>query len=228
VNAKCRGPATVAPRSRIPVADDASATAFAPALRSLKQSTEFINAWGIAIRPAGAGGHFWVGAGGYSYQFVGDVTASPDASLRTLFQDALAIVAVPGAGGDAGFTTGVVFNGAPLASDKFVVTNQAVDVDGQRHTLSGSARFLVLRSRIEAGPVGPAVGRRRAITCRSTFRCSTGAASTTRSSRTPRAGPIPTIQAASSRARKTRSTHLSKDLAPTAGASRCSTSTAGS
>lgn len=120
-----------------------------PALGAVKQSAELINAWGIAIRPAGAGGHFWVTAGGYSYQFVGDVKASTDASLRTLFQDALAIIKLPGAGvpdGETdvtntdkfvGFGTGVVYNGAPLTSNQFVVQGQPVSVDGAARTLAG-------------------------------------------------------------------------------------------
>jgi uncharacterized protein (TIGR03118 family) len=66
------------------------------------------NAWGIAIRPAGAGGHFWVGAAGSgkSIQYVGDVGGQP------LFQDGLALVDT------AGPVTGVAFN--PGAS--FVIT----------------------------------------------------------------------------------------------------------
>ncbi|KJF19247.1 hypothetical protein SZ00_06174 (plasmid) [Rhodococcus sp. AD45] len=40
-------------------------------------SPEMVNAWGIAIRPQGEGGHFWIGGGGTSFQFVGDVSASP-------------------------------------------------------------------------------------------------------------------------------------------------------
>lgn len=58
------------------------------------------NAWGIAIRPAGFGGHFWVGAAGTgkSIQYVGDVGGKP------LFQDELALVDTAGA------TTGVAFN----------------------------------------------------------------------------------------------------------------------
>ncbi|SEM10943.1 hypothetical protein SAMN05444583_122101, partial [Rhodococcus maanshanensis] len=51
--------------------------------------SSMVNAWGVAIRPKGAGGHFWVGAGGTSYEFVGDVTASPDPALRQLHQDGL-------------------------------------------------------------------------------------------------------------------------------------------
>ncbi|ABG99062.1 conserved hypothetical protein (plasmid) [Rhodococcus jostii RHA1] len=106
-----------------------------------------VNAWGVAIRPQGEGGHFWVGAGGNSFEFVGDVTASPDPALRTLHQDALREVTVPGADADTsdagiGKTTGVVFNPAPLTSDSFVVTGQPVDVDGNQELLGGSSRFL--------------------------------------------------------------------------------------
>ncbi len=136
------------------VSDTASAAQFQPIMGTTKQASEFLNAWGIAIRPAGAGGHFWVAAGGYSYQFVGDVTASADTSLRLLSQDALAIVKIPGAGaldGEpdvidttkfVGFTTGVAFNGSPLAGGGFPVTGQTVQVAGQTRTLSGSARFV--------------------------------------------------------------------------------------
>ncbi|MFE5705559.1 TIGR03118 family protein [Rhodococcus koreensis] len=106
-----------------------------------------VNAWGVAIRPQGDGGHFWVGAGGTSFEFVGDVSASPDPALRPLHQDGLHAVTVPGADADttdagAGKITGVAFNPAPLASDSFVVTGQPVDVDGHPETLSGSSRFL--------------------------------------------------------------------------------------
>jgi uncharacterized protein (TIGR03118 family) len=136
------------------VSDSASAATFRPSFGSTLQAPEFIDAWGIAIRPAGVGGHFWVAAGGYSYQFVGDVMAAADGSLRNLFQDALAIVKIPGAGvpdGEpevsntdkfVGFTTGVVFNGAELTSNRFPVTGQTVQVDGITRTLSGSARFV--------------------------------------------------------------------------------------
>jgi uncharacterized protein (TIGR03118 family) len=136
------------------VASDADNATFKPALAAAERDAEFIDAWGIAIRPAGAGGHFWVTAGGYSFQFVGDVTASSDTALRTLFQDALTIVRIPGAGVPAGetdvtntdkfegFATGVVFNGAPLDSNLFAVSNQPVTVDGVAQTLAGSARFI--------------------------------------------------------------------------------------
>jgi uncharacterized protein (TIGR03118 family) len=75
----------------------------------------FVNAWGIAIRPAGLGGHFWVtgNGSGISYEYVGDVNGTP------LFQDDLRVVDVPGAGGRPGTPTGVVFNG----SSNLTVTN---------------------------------------------------------------------------------------------------------
>lgn len=104
---------------------------------------EFINGWGIAIRPAGAGGHFWIGGGGISWQYLGDVTRSTDPALHTLQQDGLREVTVPaadaGTGDDSlGKVTGVVFNGAALSSDLFPVQGQPA---GTR-MLDGSARFI--------------------------------------------------------------------------------------
>lgn len=165
------------------VADTHSRSQFNPALTGMKEELQFLDAWGIAIRPAGQGGHFWVMAGGYSYEFIGDVQQSGDATLRPIKQDALRAVGIPGAGlkagvttdvlktllaelaaerteeGDGddddeeseaqlsalfeGFATGVVFNGAPITSDLFVVNNQSVTrADGTTATLSGSARFI--------------------------------------------------------------------------------------
>ena len=123
------------------VADTASASTFKPAFGGVSMPLDFVNAWGIAIRPAGAGGHFWVTAGKYSYQFLGDVTTSSDPALRPLQQDGLKLVEIPGVA-DGGFSTGTVFNGAALDSNKFWVSNQAAQVDGKTVTLSGSARFL--------------------------------------------------------------------------------------
>lgn len=51
------------------VANDASA--YSP---TLGVEPRFVDAWGIAIRPAGIPGHFWVLAGDKSYEYVGDVT----------------------------------------------------------------------------------------------------------------------------------------------------------
>lgn len=64
------------------------------------------NAWGISMRPAGAGGHFWITANGSgtSFEYVGDVPGTP------LDQDELKEVTVPGASGKEGTPTGTVFN----------------------------------------------------------------------------------------------------------------------
>lgn len=80
----------------------------------------FINGWGIAIRPAGAGGHFWVTAKDISYEYVGDVRGSTDPKLRTLHTDQLKYVRLP-VGGDENFATGVTFSGSETA---FVITQE--------------------------------------------------------------------------------------------------------
>ena len=102
----------------------------------------FVDAWGIAIRPKGAGGHFWVGAGGTSWQYVGDVKASATPSLQPLFQDGLKEVVVPGADSltdttSTGKITGVVFNGAELNGSNFRITGQTAGAT----KFDGSARF---------------------------------------------------------------------------------------
>jgi uncharacterized protein (TIGR03118 family) len=104
---------------------------------------EFVNAWGIAIRPKGAGGHFWVGAGGTSFEYVGDVQASNNPQLQRLFQDGLKKITVPGADSLAGESstgkvTGVVYNGPDLNSPNFRVTTQIAGAT----RLDGSARFV--------------------------------------------------------------------------------------
>ncbi len=73
--------------------------------------SEFLNAWGIAIRPAGAGGHFWVTAKNISYEYVGDVKAATDEKLRKLHMDELKYVQLPVGGAD-NFATGVAFSGS--------------------------------------------------------------------------------------------------------------------
>jgi uncharacterized protein (TIGR03118 family) len=84
------------------------------------------NPWGIAIRPAGQGGHFWIGAAGTgkSIQYVGDVGGTP------LFQDELAIVETGGPVSGVAFNPGTGFvitqahpNGAITASTKFFFAN---------------------------------------------------------------------------------------------------------
>ncbi len=93
------------------------------------------NAWGIAIRPAGLGGHFWVTANGNgsSNQFVGDVGGRP------LSSDALAYVQVAGPGNQpgAGTPTGVVFN----SSGQFKVT-QTPTSGANLNSITAPAKFL--------------------------------------------------------------------------------------
>lgn len=83
---------------------------------------KLVNAWGVAIRPAGAGGHFWVTAEDTSFEYVGDVSVSSDPNLRTLHQDGLAEVNLP-LGGRGKFATGVVFSDS---KDSFIITQQPV------------------------------------------------------------------------------------------------------
>ena len=95
---------------------------------------KFINAWAIAIRPKGAGGHFWVTAKDVSYEYVGDVKASPDETLRTLHQDHLKTVTLP-VGGDDKFATGTVFSDS---KDHFVITQT---IEGAE-AITAPAKFL--------------------------------------------------------------------------------------
>ena len=94
----------------------------------------FINGWGIAIRPAGAGGHFWVTAKDISFEYVGDVSQSPDLKLRKLHTDDLKYVKLP-IGGEDNFATGVVFSG----SDKHFVITQRVK---NAQPITAPAKFL--------------------------------------------------------------------------------------
>lgn len=101
---------------------------------TLATDLRFINAWGIAIRPAGAGGHFWVTAKDISYEYVGDVRKSNDTMLQTLHQDALKEVKLP-VGGDANFATGTVFSGS---KSDFVITQ---NIEG-KEPITAPAKFL--------------------------------------------------------------------------------------
>ncbi len=93
------------------------------------------NAWGIAIRPAGLGGHFWVTANGNgsSNQFVGDVGGRP------LATDALAYMQVAGPGNQpvTGTPTGAVFNN----SGQFKVT-QNPTLGANLNAITAPAKFL--------------------------------------------------------------------------------------
>lgn len=95
---------------------------------------KIINAWGIAIRPAGAGGHFWVTGKDISFEYVGDVSNSKDKKLRTLHADELKYVKLP-VGGDENFATGVVFSDS---KKDFVITQE---VEGKK-PVTAPSKFL--------------------------------------------------------------------------------------
>lgn len=101
---------------------------------SFATDPKFINAWGIAIRPAGAGGHFWVVAKDISYEYVGDVSQSDDVKLRPLHQDNLKMVKFP-VGGKDNLGTGVVFN---EGKDSFVITQNVPGVE----PITAPAKFM--------------------------------------------------------------------------------------
>jgi len=101
---------------------------------TLATDAGMVNAWGIAIRPKGAGGHFWVTAKNISYEYVGDVQSSDKPELQKLYQDELKIVTLP-IGGEDNFATGVVFSGS---KDQFVITQE---MKGQP-AITAPAKFL--------------------------------------------------------------------------------------
>ncbi|WNZ21420.1 TIGR03118 family protein [Leptolyngbya sp. NK1-12] len=89
-------------------------------------------AWGIAIRPAGFGGHFWVNnsATGTVTEYVGDVRGIP------IYQDALKVVDIPFAPGnpfEVSGPTGQVFNG----SNEFVITQ-----DHPNGEITAASKFI--------------------------------------------------------------------------------------
>jgi uncharacterized protein (TIGR03118 family) len=97
-----------------------------PEFGALTVEPDLKNPWGIAIRPAGLGGHFWVAAAnaGKSIQYVGDVGNTP------LFQDDLKIVDTRGPASGVAFNPGTGFvitqpheNGAITNSTKFFFAN---------------------------------------------------------------------------------------------------------
>lgn len=94
----------------------------------------FVNGWGIAIRPAGAGGHFWVTAKDISYEYVGDVQHSPNKKLRKLHTDGLKYVKLP-IGGVDNFATGVVFSDS---KEDFVITQKIKGAE----PVTAPAKFL--------------------------------------------------------------------------------------
>jgi uncharacterized protein (TIGR03118 family) len=120
--------------------------AFDPTYSTLDPNME--DAWGIATRPAGAGGHIWINNAftGTSDEYIGDVNGTP------LFQDGLTSVSLQApAFTDRGqpFDTGIVYNAAsdlPGQAEEFPVSGQAEDFDNSPPTslgtVSGSAKFI--------------------------------------------------------------------------------------
>ncbi len=102
--------------------------------KAAAKDEKLINAWGIAIRPAGAGGHFWVTGKDISFEYVGDVQASPDAALHKLHTDNLTHVKLP-VGGDDKFATGTVYSDS---KDGFVITQT---IEGAE-PITAPAKFL--------------------------------------------------------------------------------------
>lgn len=110
-----------------------------------------VNAWGIAIRPAGFGGHFWVESNGFgsSNQFIGDVGDTP------LYTDNLRIVTIPGPttgepSVSVGTPTGVVFNpgsqfvinqGSITAPAKFIFATDTGTISAWTERLNADGSF---------------------------------------------------------------------------------------
>ena len=101
---------------------------------TLMVDEKMVNAWGIAIRPKGAGGHFWVTAKDTSIEYVGDVKKSANPTLQNLHQDDLKAMTLP-VGGEENFATGIVFSNS---TEDFVITQ---DVAG-KPPITAPAKFL--------------------------------------------------------------------------------------
>lgn len=110
--------------------------------------SSMLDAWGIALRPPGAGGHIWISNAftGTSSEYIGDVNGQP------LHQDGLTIVPVDTAGfADRGvaFVTGQAYNAAsdaPAQSVEFAVSGPAHNLSTtpatDLGTVSGAAKFI--------------------------------------------------------------------------------------
>jgi uncharacterized protein (TIGR03118 family) len=108
-----------------------------------------VNAWGIALRPPGAGGHIWISNArtGSSSEYIGDVPGNP------LHQDGLKNVGLDQPGfTDHGyaFVTGQAYNSAsdiPGQPEEFHVSGQADNrkaspIEAIKGGYSGSAKFV--------------------------------------------------------------------------------------
>jgi uncharacterized protein (TIGR03118 family) len=110
------------------------------------QDSTLIDAWGISIRPAGAGGHFWLANAmtGTSAEYLGDVNGVP------LHQDGLTSVPLDTPKfTDHGyaFVTGVVYNSASDVAgqpEEFPVSGPArnANTGASLGTVSGASKFV--------------------------------------------------------------------------------------
>jgi uncharacterized protein (TIGR03118 family) len=111
--------------------------------------TNMVDAWGMAIRPPGAGGHFWISnaATGTSVEYIGDVNGTP------LHQDGLKTVTLQTPRWtDRGiaYVTGQTYNSAsdlPGQPIEFPISGPAMDLTTNPATripkgFSGSAKFI--------------------------------------------------------------------------------------
>jgi uncharacterized protein (TIGR03118 family) len=90
------------------------------------------NAWGIAIRPAGLGGHFWVTGKDISFEYVGDVKQSTDIKLQNIYADNLPYVKLNVS--DNANSTGVAFNGG----SSFIITQNIL----AQNNVTAPAKFV--------------------------------------------------------------------------------------
>jgi uncharacterized protein (TIGR03118 family) len=142
---------SVAPETR--AQQNAFATTILIANRPEFQPTAFVDphmtdAWGIALRPPGAGGHIWISnaADGSTTTYIGDVNGVP------LHQDGLKIVPIDQpAWTDHGYSqvTGQVYNAASDVSGQPIefsvsgpATNRSVDPPVALGNVSGAAKFI--------------------------------------------------------------------------------------
>lgn len=105
-----------------------------PAYNPLVLLDPFIgNGWGIALRPPGAGGHFWISNAntGTTTTYVGDVH-NAQGDFTPLFQDSLTVVDIPIGNGvrvdgrpvtEVSIPTGQVYN---YSSTDFVVSGEGI------------------------------------------------------------------------------------------------------
>lgn len=119
----------------------------------------FIDAWGVAIRPPGQPGHFWVLAGNKSYEYLGDVTGkvvppcgAPSllcADLAPLSENTVTFPDFPvdATTGDPDIinnhATGVVFNSVPT---NFVITQTPSAPSTDSSPITAGAKFLFATS----------------------------------------------------------------------------------